>query len=114
MLLQVLGTAAGGVRPQCWIRRDSKAFSAYRGESWMQEPCRGCELRAQDFGGCRCQAYALTGDATRTDPVCSPAPGHALVRDLVDRTHPPESAVAPAYVYRAEQPTSTASAHIPS
>ncbi|MFE6132440.1 pyrroloquinoline quinone biosynthesis protein PqqE [Streptomyces sp. NPDC056437] len=97
-----------------WIWRDSKAFNAYRGEEWMQEPCRGCELRTQDFGGCRCQAYALTGDATRTDPVCSLAPDHALVRDLVDRTHLPEPAVAPAYVYRAQQPTPTVSAPVSS
>lgn len=97
-----------------WIWRDSKAFNAYRGEEWMQEPCRGCELRTQDFGGCRCQAYALTGDATRTDPVCSLAPDHALVRDIVDRTHLPEPAVAPAYVYRAQQPTPTVSAPVSS
>ncbi|MER7665628.1 pyrroloquinoline quinone biosynthesis protein PqqE [Streptomyces sp. NPDC096193] len=97
-----------------WIWRDSKAFNAYRGEGWMREPCRGCELRTQDFGGCRCQAYALTGEATRTDPVCSLAPDHALVRDLVDRTHLPEPAAAPAYVYRAEKPPSTVSAPVPS
>ena len=66
------------------------------------------------LGGCRCQAYALTGDATRTDPVCSLAPDHALVRDLVDRTDLPEPAVAPAYVYRAQQPTPTVSAPVSS
>ncbi len=85
-----------------WIWRESKAFTIYRGEDWMQEPCRSCELRTEDFGGCRCQAYALTGDATRTDPVCSLAPDHALVRDLVDRTHIPEPVTAPAYAYREE------------
>lgn len=55
----------------------------------------GWALRNRDLGGCRYQAYALTGDATRTDPVCSLAPDHALVRDLVDPTHLPDPAVAP-------------------
>jgi pyrroloquinoline quinone biosynthesis protein E len=45
----------------------------------MPEPCRSCDRRAVDFGGCRCQAYQLTGDATATDPACSLAPAHALV-----------------------------------
>ncbi|MEU6143725.1 pyrroloquinoline quinone biosynthesis protein PqqE [Streptomyces sp. NPDC047081] len=66
-----------------WIWRESKAFNAYRGESWMPEPCRGCALRSADHGGCRCQAHALTGDAARTDPACRHAPDHHLVRDLV-------------------------------
>ncbi|MCX5250218.1 pyrroloquinoline quinone biosynthesis protein PqqE [Streptomyces sp. NBC_00201] len=66
-----------------WIWRESKAFNAYRGESWMPDPCRGCALRSTDHGGCRCQAHALTGDATRTDPACRHAPDHHLVRELV-------------------------------
>jgi pyrroloquinoline quinone biosynthesis protein E len=70
-------------RQLAWIWRESKAFNAYRGESWLPDPCRGCALRATDHGGCRCQAYALTGDATRTDPACRHAPDHHLVRDLV-------------------------------
>ncbi|MFI1868125.1 pyrroloquinoline quinone biosynthesis protein PqqE [Streptomyces jumonjinensis] len=78
-----------------WIWHESKAFNLYRGESWMREPCRSCELRTKDFGGCRCQAYALTGDATRTDPVCSRSPDHALVRALVDRAPAPVTAPAP-------------------
>ena len=69
--------------PLAWIWRESKAFNAYRGESWMPEPCRSCALRAGDHGGCRCQAHALTGDAGRTDPACRHAPDHHLVRDLV-------------------------------
>ena len=59
--------------------RQSKAFEAFRGEAWMPEPCRSCDRRAIDFGGCRCQAYHLTGDAAATDPACSLAPAHALV-----------------------------------
>ncbi|MEV0178923.1 pyrroloquinoline quinone biosynthesis protein PqqE [Streptomyces sp. NPDC050625] len=70
-------------RPLDWIWRRSKAFNAFRGESWMPDPCRDCALRTTDHGGCRCQAYALTGDAARTDPACRHAPDHHLVRDLV-------------------------------
>ncbi|TQF82797.1 pyrroloquinoline quinone biosynthesis protein PqqE [Elioraea sp. Yellowstone] len=61
------------------IWRDNPGFNAYRGEDWMPEPCRSCDRRALDFGGCRCQAFALTGDAARTDPACALAPDHALV-----------------------------------
>jgi|SRR5690349_12368081 len=67
-------------RPLGDIWRDSSAFGAFRGEAWMPEPCRTCDRRTIDFGGCRCQAYHLTGDATATDPACSLAPAHALVK----------------------------------
>jgi PqqA peptide cyclase len=60
----------------------SPAFNAFRGTAWMAEPCRSCERRDLDFGGCRCQAFALTGDARATDPVCHLAPGHAAVAAL--------------------------------
>jgi pyrroloquinoline quinone biosynthesis protein E len=56
------------------IWRNSPAFQRFRGEEWMQEPCRSCERRELDFGGCRCQAFLLAGDASATDPVCSLAP----------------------------------------
>ena len=55
----------------------SDAFNAFRGTSWMPEPCRSCERKEVDFGGCRCQAMALTGDARATDPVCSKSPLNA-------------------------------------
>jgi pyrroloquinoline quinone biosynthesis protein E len=61
-----------------WYR--SESFNAYRGEDWMAEPCRTCDRRGLDFGGCRCQAFLLTGDAAATDPVCSRSPQ----RDVVD------------------------------
>ena len=61
-----------------WIWNESPAFNAYRGESWMQEPCSSCDERTKDFGGCRCQAFQLTGDATNTDPVCDKSPHHNL------------------------------------
>ncbi len=61
------------------IWRTSDAFQRFRGTGWMPEPCRSCDQREIDWGGCRCQALALTGDATRTDPVCALAPDHALI-----------------------------------
>ena len=62
-----------------WIWEESPLFNAYRGTSWMPEPCRSCVRRETDFGGCRCQAFALTGDAARTDPVCALSPDHGIV-----------------------------------
>ena len=64
---------------------DSPAFNHFRGEAWMKEPCRSCPERARDFGGCRCQAYLLTGDASNTDPVCDLSPHHHLVTAAVER-----------------------------
>lgn len=68
-------------RPLAWIWTESPAFNAYRGTDWMTGPCRDCPRRETDFGGCRCQAHALTGDAARTDPACALSPDHHLVRD---------------------------------
>jgi pyrroloquinoline quinone biosynthesis protein E len=64
-----------------WAR--SQAFNAYRGDSWMKPPCRDCDERHKDFGGCRCQAFQITGDATQADPVCSKSPQHDKVVTLV-------------------------------
>jgi len=61
---------------------NSPSFRAFRGTDWMQEPCRSCARREVDFGGCRCQAFALTGDARATDPVCHLSPHHAHVGEL--------------------------------
>ena len=72
-----------------WIWYDSPGFNAYRGDSWMKEPCRSCPEKVKDFGGCRCQAYMLTGDATNTDPVCGLSPVHHLVTDVVDKAQTP-------------------------
>jgi pyrroloquinoline quinone biosynthesis protein E len=72
-----------------WIWYDSPGFNAYRGDSWMKEPCRSCPEKVKDFGGCRCQAYMLTGDATNTDPVCGLSPLHHLVTDVVDKAQTP-------------------------
>jgi pyrroloquinoline quinone biosynthesis protein E len=61
----------------------SGAFNRYRGDAWMKSPCQGCPEKDKDFGGCRCQAYALTGDAENTDPVCAKSPRHAEVQAIV-------------------------------
>jgi len=62
-----------------WIWQESTSFRKFRGEEWMREPCRSCERRTEDFGGCRCQAFLLAGDATLTDPACSLSPEHHIV-----------------------------------
>jgi PqqA peptide cyclase len=64
------------------IWQDSPAFNAFRGTAWMRQPCADCSRRDQDFGGCRCQAFALTGDAAATDPVCHLSANHAGVTAL--------------------------------
>ena len=71
--------------PLADIWRKSQAFNAYRGEDWMQEPCRSCDERHKDFGGCRCQAFQIVGDAAATDPVCSKSPHHGQVVKLVQQ-----------------------------
>jgi pyrroloquinoline quinone biosynthesis protein E len=71
------------------IWEESSAFKAFRGDDWMQEPCRSCPRKHVDFGGCRCQAFALTGDATRTDPVCTLTPDRAIIDAMLDGTPPP-------------------------
>ncbi len=73
---------------------DSEAFNRFRGTAWMPAPCQGCEHAERDWGGCRCQAFALTGDAAATDPACALSPRHGLLADAVAR------AGAPAFRYR--------------
>jgi len=65
-----------------WYR--SEAFNRFRGFDWMPEPCASCPERFNDFGGCRCQAYLLTGDPARTDPVCSLSPDHHKIAEALD------------------------------
>ena len=62
-----------------WIWQNSDAFNRYRGTSWMKEPCKSCEFREIDLGGCRCQAFALSGDASNTDPACTLSPLHEMI-----------------------------------
>jgi PqqA peptide cyclase len=67
----------------------TEAFNAYRGFDWMSEPCRSCDEKTKDFGGCRCQAYLITGDAKATDPVCSKSPQHEQVVQIVRQAQAP-------------------------
>lgn len=72
-----------------WLSSD--AFQKFRGTDWMAEPCRSCELREKDWGGCRCQAYAFTGDPRLTDPACDKSPHHKAFTDVAagEATAPP-------------------------
>ena len=77
------------------IWHESPGFKAFRGDAWMKEPCRSCPRKGVDFGGCRCQAFALTGDAANADPVCGLSPHHGLIeRAIEERSGPIE------YAYR--------------
>jgi pyrroloquinoline quinone biosynthesis protein E len=75
---------------EIWER--SPAFSAFRGVDWMKEPCRSCSFREMDFGGCRCQALAITGDAAATDPSCEFSPHHGYLRVLAEEAATSEEA----------------------
>ncbi len=79
-----------------WV--NAPAFKAFRGTDWMPEPCRSCDRREIDFGGCRCQALALVGDASATDPACHLSPHHAIMAEIARRDSAPAGEVA--YVYR--------------
>ncbi len=84
-------------RPLRDIWLNGESFAAFRGTDWMSEPCASCEYRDVDWGGCRCQALALTGRADNTDPVCWKSPLHGQVQALAAR----ETSLAPAeFAYR--------------
>jgi len=82
--------------PLRWIWEESPAFNRFRDESWMPEPCQSCDRRTRDFGGCRCQAFLLTGDAAATDPVCTLAPSHGVVEKILAEVN----GAKPSWVYR--------------
>jgi len=85
------------------IWEHSAAFKKFRGENWMQEPCRSCDRRELDFGGCRCQALLLAGDASATDPVCSLAPLRPKVDAILSgiNSAPPAKIFSePSWLYR--------------
>jgi len=84
-------------RPLADIWYNGSAFNAYRGDSWMPDLCRTCERKEIDFGGCRCQAMALAGDAAATDPVCVRSPLRAL---LIEQAEADSRAAPPPFVYR--------------
>ena len=75
------GLAFDSVRERSlgWIWEESPGFNAFRGDAWMHEPCRSCPIKAETFGGCRCQAFALTGSATNADPVCGWSPDRGVI-----------------------------------
>jgi pyrroloquinoline quinone biosynthesis protein E len=77
-----------------WIWAESDAFTRFRGTAWMPEPCRSCDRREIDWGGCRCQAFALLGDAALTDPACDLSPDHHVMAEATRETP------APAYIFR--------------
>jgi pyrroloquinoline quinone biosynthesis protein E len=86
---------------------ESSGFTHFRGDAWMKEPCRSCPEKARDFGGCRCQAYLLTGDAANADPVCDLSPHHHLVTEavaLADRPRVPEKTAAAEKIGVVEKP----------
>jgi PqqA peptide cyclase len=82
------------------IWTNSPAFSAFRGLDWMREPCRSCPRREIDFGGCRCQAFALTGDARNADPVCHLSPHHGQVQEIAGRGRQSGKEGSLRYIYR--------------
>lgn len=86
---------------EIWFQ--SEAFQMFRGTDWMPEPCRSCPFDRQevDFGGCRCQALALTGDAANTDPVCHISPHHAIVVEARESARADDGG---ALVYRTTRP----------
>ena len=94
-----------------WIWYESPAFNRYRGDEWMKEPCRSCPEKAKDYGGCRCQAYLLTGDPANADPVCDKSPEHAIVTQAVERAEQARVAVAtkPVLFFRDDQNSRTLS-----
>lgn len=72
-----------------WLWNESPTFRKFRGQEWMREPCRSCDEKEKDFGGCRCQAFLLTGDACSTDPACARSPDHHLIGEAVAKAHDP-------------------------
>jgi PqqA peptide cyclase len=88
------------------IWETSEAFRKFRGQEWMPEPCKNCDRRDEDFGGCRCQALLLTGDAAATDPVCSLSPQHMKVDSILALVNgpSPEASLKPHWRYRPNPP----------
>jgi PqqA peptide cyclase len=93
---------------QVWF--GSSGFNHFRGDAWMKEPCRSCPEKTRDFGGCRCQAYLMTGDAANADPVCDLSPHHHLVTEAVALAEQPRAAphaVEKPLVFRSPRNSST-------
>lgn len=82
-------------KPLEWIWNESPAFNKYRGDGWMKEPCRTCPEKTKDFGGCRCQAFLLTGAAENADPVCTLSPHRRVVDEAIEEAKNPPAQVRP-------------------
>lgn len=78
-----------------WAWNDSPAFNKYRGDSWMKEPCRSCDEKEKDLGGCRCQAFMLAGDAELADPVCGKSPARHIIDQAIADAQNPQLAAQP-------------------
>lgn len=85
-----------------WIWYDSPGFNVYRGDGWMKDLCKTCPEKENDLGGCRCQAYMLTGDPTNADPVCSKSPHHHKLAEAVAASQTPQAQVKP-IVFRTDK-----------
>ena len=83
-----------------WIWKESEAFNRFRGTEWLPEPCHDCEFREVDFGGCRCQAALITGDAGVTDPTCQYSPHRKTLTDFVNASQSGENISAAELVFR--------------
>jgi pyrroloquinoline quinone biosynthesis protein E len=97
-------------RPLAEIWAKSAAFEAFRGTDWMPEPCKSCDQREIDWGGCRCQAMALTGSAAEADPACGLSPWHRKLRAMAEAA---SQATAPAFQYRRLAPRAGAKSDTP-
>ena len=86
-----------------WLWNESPTFRKFRGTDWMQEPCASCDEKEKDFGGCRCQALLLTGDAANTDPACVRSPHHHLILEAVARAGDPSRPHKPLVMRRASR-----------
>ena len=86
-----------------WAWNSSPAFTKYRGDAWMKEPCRSCPEKEKDLGGCRCQALLLSGEAESADPVCSLSPNHHLIEQAILDAHNPAIVAAQPIVFRTDK-----------
>ena len=98
--IQGLSFESVRARPLAAIWSDSPALRAYRGDAWMPEPCRSCDKKHVDFGGCRCQAFHLAGDAALTDPACRLSPHHGIVQDARGEAESAPTPSSAPYRYR--------------
>lgn len=94
-----------------WTQSDG--FQRYRGDAWMKEPCRTCPDKSKDYGGCRCQAYLITGDATEADPVCHKSPHHNTVIGFVDKAQALSPSTTAYKVQKPEHQALAAQAEVP-